>query len=61
MIGIGTLINTGAVVCGGLIGLKLKNGIKQKMQDIMMQSCGVATVFIGAGGILSRIFPDKSG
>lgn len=61
MIGIGTLINTAAVVCGGLIGLKLKNGIKQRMQDIMMQSCGVATVFIGAGGTLSRMLVIREG
>ena len=61
MTGLGTIINTGAVVCGGLIGLTLKNGIKQKMQDIMMQACGVATIFIGASGTLSKMLAIQDG
>ncbi|MCI9663467.1 MAG: DUF554 domain-containing protein [Lachnospiraceae bacterium] len=46
--GLGTLINTAAVAAGGLIGLRLKNGLKRQMQEILMQACGVATIFIGA-------------
>lgn len=34
MIGLGTLINTLAVVVGGLIGICLKNGLKKNVQDI---------------------------
>lgn len=55
MIGIGTLVNTSSVIIGGLAGLCLKNGIKQKTQDILMQACGVATIFIGASGVLSKM------
>ena len=55
IIGIGTIINTAAVIAGGLIGMGLKNGIKKNMQEIMMQACGVATVFIGAGGALAKM------
>ncbi|MBD5462943.1 MAG: DUF554 domain-containing protein [Lachnospiraceae bacterium] len=60
MIGLGTIINTAGVIAGGLIGLGLKNGIKKNMQDIMMQACGVATIFIGGAGTLSKmlIFQD---
>ena len=60
MIGLGTIINTAGVIVGGLIGLGLKNGIKKNMQDIMMQACGVATIFIGGAGALSKmlIFQD---
>ena len=61
MIGIGTIINTVAVACGGLIGMKLKNGIKQSRQEIMMQACGVATVFIGVGGVLSKMLVIQDG
>ncbi|MDE7404026.1 MAG: DUF554 family protein, partial [Lachnospiraceae bacterium] len=50
MVGLGTIINTAGVIVGGLIGLGLKNGIKKNMQDIMMQACGVATIFIGGAG-----------
>lgn len=52
---IGTIINTVAVVTGGLAGLCLKNGMKQKTQDILMQACGVATIFIGASGTLAKM------
>lgn len=60
MIGLGTIINTAGVIAGGLIGLGLKNGIRKNMQDIMMQACGVATIFIGGAGALSKmlIFQD---
>ena len=49
------MINTAAVAAGGLIGMGLKNGIKKNMQDIMMQACGVATIFIGGSGALSQM------
>ncbi len=61
MTGLGTIINTAAVAAGGLIGLKLKNGIKQNLQDIMMQACGVATIFIGGSGALSKMLVLQDG
>lgn len=61
MVGIGTLINTAAVVAGGLIGLLLKNGLKKSVQDILMQACGVATIFIGVSGTLSKMLVIKEG
>ena len=56
MFGLGTIINTAAVVLGGLIGMCLKNGLKKNVQDILMQACGVATIFIGASGTLAKMF-----
>ena len=56
MFGLGTLINTAAVIVGGLIGMCLKNGLKKNVQDILMQTCGVATIFIGASGTLAKMF-----
>lgn len=61
MIGLGTIINTAAVVVGGLIGLKLKNGIKKQLQDILMQACGVASIFIGASGTLAKMLVIREG
>ena len=55
MIGLGTIINTAAVILGGLLGLLLKNGLKQRIQDILMQGCGLAVIFIGAAGALSKM------
>jgi uncharacterized membrane protein YqgA involved in biofilm formation len=59
--GLGTIINTAAVAAGGLLGLKLKNGIKKNMQDVMMQACGVATIFIGGSGALSKMLVFQDG
>lgn len=61
MIGLGTLINTAAVIVGGLIGLCLKNGIKKGVQDSLMHACGVATIFIGASGALSKMLVFRDG
>ena len=43
MRGLGTLINTIAVIAGGLMGMCLKNGMKQKTQEILIQACGEST------------------
>ena len=36
MIGLGTLINTVAVIAGGLLGMGLKKGVADKFQKILM-------------------------
>lgn len=61
MTGLGTLINTAAVAAGGLAGLWLKNGLKKQMQDILMQACGIASLFIGAAGALSKMLIIREG
>ena len=55
MIGLGTIINTAAVIVGGFIGMGLKSGLKKNVQDILMQACGVATIFIDASGTLAKM------
>lgn len=61
MRGLGTIINTIAVIVGSAIGMILKNGMKQKMQDILMQACGVATIFIGTAGTLQGMITISNG
>lgn len=61
MFGLGTLINTGAVVAGGLLGVTLKKGVPESCKDILMQACGVSTVFIGIGGVLSKMLVIENG
>lgn len=61
MIGLGTIINTAAVVAGGLLGLMLKNGIAKKFEKILMQGLGLATIFIGAGGVLKYMLVLEDG
>ena len=61
MIGFGTIINTVAVLAGGLLGLLLKNGIAQKFEKILMQGLGLAVIFIGAGGVLRYMLVIDNG
>ena len=61
MFGLGTLINTAAVVVGGLLGLLLKNGIAKKFETILMQALGLATIFISAGGVLKYMLVVENG
>ena len=61
MFGLGTLINTGAVIGGGLIGVTLKKGIPEKHSQILMQACGVATMFIGSSGVLEKMLVINNG
>ena len=61
MIGLGTIINTVAVVVGGLLGLLLKNGVAKRFEAILMQSLGLATIFIGAGGVFKYMLVLENG
>lgn len=53
MFALGTIVNTLAVIAGGIIGILLKNGLKQRFQDIIMQGLGLAVLFVGASGAMS--------
>ena len=61
MSGIGTIINTAAVIAGGSIGISLKKGLNDKLQAILMQSCGVAVIFIGAVGTIKGMISVEDG
>ncbi|NLG03510.1 MAG: DUF554 domain-containing protein [Clostridia bacterium] len=55
MIGTGTIINSAAVVIGGLIGLKIKGGLKPRFHDTLMQALGLSVIFIGISGAMEGI------
>ena len=57
----GTIINTAAVILGALFGMLLKNGIKQRFNDILMSALGLATMFIGASGALAGMLSVNEG
>lgn len=61
MRGLGTIINVAATVAGGLIGTLIKTGMKKRFQDILMQACGLATIFIGIGGALTGLLKVVDG
>ena len=61
MIGLGTIINTVAVIVGGLLGMLLKKGIAQRFEKILMQALGLATMFIGISGVLKYMLTVENG
>ena len=61
MIGLGTIINTIAVIVAGAIGLILKSGVKPNMQRILMQANGLAVIFIGISGVMEHMLVIEDG
>ena len=61
MFGIGTLINTAAVILGGIIGILLRKGLKENIRKTLMAACGIATIFIGVAGTLEGMIIIKDG
>ncbi len=55
MHGLGTLINTAAVLVCGTIGLFLKKGLSQKIADCVIKAMGIAVMFIGISGVLKEM------
>lgn len=61
MIGMGTIVNTGAIVAGGLVGGALKNGIPLKYKQIITQAIGLAVGVIGLTGVVQGMLAAGSG
>lgn len=47
---LGTLVNAGAVLLGGELGLLLKKGIPQRVSDTVMKALGLAVLYLGLSG-----------
>ena len=47
---LGTVVNTGAIIAGSLIGLMFKGGIPEKTNRTIMQAIGLAVILIGLTG-----------
>lgn len=61
MRGLGTIINVAAVVAGSMVGMLIRTGLKQRFQDILIQACGLATMFIGIAGTLAGLLKVVDG
>ena len=63
---LGTIINTGAIAAGGLIGMLGGRLIKERHQQTLTMACGVGTLFIGIAGAMNYmlhndLLPDGGG
>lgn len=56
MFGLGTIINTAAIVVGGIFGLLFGKLIKERHRDTLCKTCGVAVLFVGIAGALKGMF-----
>lgn len=61
MIGIGTIVNTGAVIVGGVFGYFLKSGVSERYKKIVMQGIGLSVLFIGISGTIKEIITIVNG
>ena len=55
MIGLGTIINCGAIVAGGVLGMLFGRFVNERLQDGLTKACGVSTLFIGICGALEKM------
>lgn len=56
IVGIGTFVNTAAIVVGGFFGYIFQRLLKQSLQKSILQAIGVAVIFIGSSGTLAQMF-----
>ena len=61
MIGLGALINTGAIVVGGLAGLLFGKNMKERIQETLQMACGVSTLVLGLGGAIAGMLSYEQG
>lgn len=52
MMGLGTLINTAAIILGGIAGHFTGKLFKQEQQDALNKACGVSVLFIAIAGAM---------
>ena len=61
MYSLGTIINTGAIVAGGLAGILFGRFLKENVQDTLSKCCGVSTLMIGIAGALEKMLTPENG
>lgn len=55
MPGLGTLINMGAIILGGILGLLGGNFLKENIRDTLMKANGLCVLFLGIAGTMSKM------
>ena len=61
MYGLGTIINTAAIVAGGAGGALFGRFLKENVQDTLTRVCGVSTLFIAITGALEQMLTIENG
>lgn len=61
MVGLGTVINTAAILAGGVCGALFGRVLSQSTQDTLMKVCGVGTLFIAISGAMEGMLTVQDG
>lgn len=61
MIGLGTIINTAAIVAAGILGVALRRFFPGRVQDTLMKAAGICVLFIGIGGAMEEMLVFEDG
>ena len=61
MVGLGTVINTAAILAGGVCGALFGRVLSQSAQDTLMKVCGVGTLFIAISGTMEGMLTVQDG
>ena len=61
MYGLGTIINTAAIIVGGILGLLFGKLIGERHRDTLCKACGVSVLVIGLAGALRGMFSVGEG
>ena len=61
MIGLGTILNTAAIVAGGILGALFGRFLHDSAQDTLTKVCGVSTLFIAITGALEEMLRVENG
>ncbi len=61
MTGLGTLINTGGILAGGLAGLVFGKFMTARYQDTLTSACGLCVIFIGIAGTIEKMMTITDG
>lgn len=61
MYGLGTILNTAAIVAGGVLGGLFGTLLNESAQDTLTKVCGVSTLFIALSGALEGMLRVENG
>ena len=61
MAGLGTVINTAAILAGGICGGLFGRFLNESAQDTLTKACGVSTLFIAVTGALEKMLSVQEG
>lgn len=61
MIGLGTMINAGAILAGGLGGMVFGKKLGKRYQDTLVSACGLCSLFLGISGTLENMYAVSGG